>query len=207
MISSGDLIRGTRIQQDALAARFETSITPVREALRQLEAEGLLVSEPHRGVRVASADLQEVKATYILRRLVEPYAAKRASLRVSRQDVSAMKKALEEMEKAQRAGESVLVREANMDFHFLLYEKCGIPTLTKSIRNLWLAFPWDIFQIISTRASDSINEHVEILAAVEAGDLEGVGKAVEEHISRSYLALAAHLSEDVHRDPFEIEVD
>src|SRR5579862_9894898 len=73
LILYGDLERGTRIRQDELAARFDTSITPVREALRQLEAEGLLESEPHRGVRVTVPDIAEIKGTYVARRLLEPY--------------------------------------------------------------------------------------------------------------------------------------
>lgn len=83
MIAEGELARGSRIRQDVIAARFKTSITPVREALRLLEAEGMLVSEPHRGVRVADADYERVKTVYLLRRLVEPYAMRRAARRLS----------------------------------------------------------------------------------------------------------------------------
>lgn len=57
-IMSGEFPRGSRMPQDELARHFDASITPVREALRLLEAEGLLVSEPHRGVRVAGVDLK-----------------------------------------------------------------------------------------------------------------------------------------------------
>ena len=102
LIGSGELPRGTRIQQDELAARFDTSITPVREAMRQLEAQGLLVSEPHRGVRVAEANLDEVKGVYVARRLLEPYAAQRASLRVSRRDLDRADELIEAMGKARK---------------------------------------------------------------------------------------------------------
>ena len=74
-ILSGELARGERMPQDELARQFGASITPVREAMRQLEAEGLLVSEPHRGVRVAGVDVDEVTATYVVRRLDSPERA------------------------------------------------------------------------------------------------------------------------------------
>ena len=87
-ILSGDLARGERMPQDELARQFGASITPVREALRLLEAEGLVLSEPHRGVRVCGVDVDEVTATYIVRRLTESYAMRRATLRVSRRDLA-----------------------------------------------------------------------------------------------------------------------
>src|SRR5690554_4237286 len=69
MILSGEVERGARLRQDALAEQFSSSITPVREALRVLESEGLVVAEPHRGVRVAAVDPTRVETIYILRRL------------------------------------------------------------------------------------------------------------------------------------------
>ena len=69
-ILSGQRPRGSRLLQDRLADDFGASITPVREALRQLESEGLLVGEPKRGMRVASVSFDDVAATYIVRRLV-----------------------------------------------------------------------------------------------------------------------------------------
>lgn len=89
MIVSGEFARGERLQEDQLAARFATSITPVREAIKQLEAEGPLVTEPRRGVRVTSADPEQITGIYVSRRLIEPYTAQRAALRVSRRDLRA----------------------------------------------------------------------------------------------------------------------
>ena len=133
LIGTGELARGARIQQDEIAARFATSITPVREALRQLEAEGLLVSEPHRGVRVAETSLDEVKGVYVARRLLEPYAAQRATLRVSRRDLDRADALTEEMATASAAGDHAAVSAANAEFHRLFNERCGIPALTRTI--------------------------------------------------------------------------
>jgi DNA-binding GntR family transcriptional regulator len=206
LIETGEVARGSRIQQNELAARFSTSITPVREALKQLEAEGLLTGEPHRGVRVATAEPEEVKAIYIVRRLVEPYAFCRAARRVSRRELE-QAEGLIELMAASAPGDRVQVGVTNRAFHFLFYERCGIRALTRQIEELWLGFPWDILQVLEGRVEQSVREHRRILAAVVAGDLAELGEAVESHIERSYLALADHLKSDPERDPFQLDVD
>jgi DNA-binding GntR family transcriptional regulator len=207
LIGSGELPRGARIQQDELAARFETSITPVREAMRQLEAQGLLVSEPHRGVRVAEANLDEVKGVYVARRLLEPYAAQRASLRVSRRDLDRAEELTEAMVKARRKKDGHGALEANREFHFLFYDRCGIPSLSRIIDGLWLAFPWDILQVIPGRIEQSIAEHRTMVEAVRGGDVEQVRAVFEDHIRRSYLSLSEHLIHESRDDPFELALD
>lgn len=208
LIGSGELPRGTRIQQDELAARFDTSITPVREAMRQLEAQGLLVSEPHRGVRVAEADLEDVKGVYIARRLLEPYAAQRATLRVSRRDLEQAEQLLSAMTSASRGEQDGgKAREANREFHFLFYERCGIPSLVRTIDTLWLAFPWDILEVIPGRLERSIDEHGSMVEAVREGDVERVKTVFEDHIRRSYLGLCRHLTGEDSDDPFDLRTD
>jgi len=207
LIGTGELARGARIQQDEIAARFATSITPVREALRQLETEGLLVSEPHRGVRVAETNLEEVKGIYVARRLLEPYAAQRATLRVSRRDLDRADALIEDMASANAAADYGAVREANEEFHRLFNHHCGIPALIRIIDSIWLSFPWDILQVITTRIDKSIDEHRAMVKAVRAGDLERVKKTFELHIERSYLSLAEHLTGERAEDPFELAID
>lgn len=207
LIASGELARGSRIQQDDLAELFQTSITPVREAMRQLEAEGLLVSEPHRGVRVAFADLEQVKGIYIARRLVESHAAQRAALRVSRHDLTRAKSLTDEMEQARLVGDGPELLETNRAFHFLFYDRCGIPSLSALIGTLWLAFPWDALQVIEGRGGQSVIEHRRMIDAVEAADEAAVGEAFATHIRSSYLALARYLTGEDVDDPFDVDVD
>jgi DNA-binding GntR family transcriptional regulator len=207
LIRSGEIERGSRIRQDDLAARFDTSITPVREALRQLEAEGLLVSEPHRGVRVASADLESIKGTYIIRRLVEPYVMQRATRRISRRDLEQVI-ALNERMRTTASEDVRAMGELNHEFHQFFFHRCGIPSLTGGMMNLWPAFPADMFEAIPERALASVEEHDAILAAVAAGDLELVRATVDTHIARSYAALATRLAgPDGWHDPFDLDVD
>lgn len=207
LIDSGELARGARVHQDELATRFNTSITPVREALRHLEAEGLLVSEPHRGVRVASADLEEVKGVYVARRLLEPYASQRAVSRISRRDLEQAEILTDTMAEAREAGDHLALRNANRSFHFLFYDRAGIPALARIVEDLWAAYPWDILQVLSVRVESSLAEHRAIVAAVRDGDLADVKRSVELHVKHSYLALAEHLTGSAQDDPFELDTD
>jgi len=125
MIQDGELPRGSRIQQDVLAEMFQTSITPVREALVLLESEGLLVGEPNRGVSVADADFEAVKAVYVQRMLFEPYAMKRAARRISQIDLDKADSLLIRIHSSKSENEVVSVPELNRQFHFLFYNSCG----------------------------------------------------------------------------------
>ena len=134
LILSGAIPRGTRIQQDDVAAQFQVSITPVREALRQLEVEGLVVSEPHRGVIVPLVDMRSLKAVYVMRRLIEPYAFARASRRFSRLDIERAPSSRTRWRLRTSPGTQSASAAANRGFHFLFFERCGIPESRRPAR-------------------------------------------------------------------------
>lgn len=206
LVATGELSRGDRVRQQDLAEQFGTSITPVREALRLLEAEGLLVGEPHRGVRVASADINQVSGVYVARRLVEPYATSRALLRMSRRDISKARFLLEEMREAVDGGVPSEITVANRAFHFLIFSHCGLPGLVRIIQDLWAGFPWDILETLSSRGGASLQEHDALVNAIAAGDRMKTAAAAEEHVRNSYLALSTHLTGKA-IDPFDDDED
>ncbi len=200
-ILSGELARGERMPQDDLARQFGASITPVREAMRQLEAEGLVVSEPHRGVRVAAVDLDQVTATYVVRRLTETYAMRRATLRLSRRDLAQARRLLDTG--AGPGGTSA--RERNREFHFLFYDRCGMPALTERIAGMWQAFPWDLMLDSAERAAQSHEEHLAILSAAEDGDPDRVAAATEMHLRNGFSTILSRLVGSPGPDPFDAE--
>jgi DNA-binding GntR family transcriptional regulator len=200
-ILSGVLPRGARLPQDELARDFGASITPVREALRLLQAEGLVVAEPHRGVRVAGVDIAQVTATYVVRRLIEGYAMRRATLRLSRRDLARARAILD------RDPDPGAVRDRNREFHFLLYDRCGMPELVERIAGLWQAFPWDLMLDSDERATASHREHRALLAAVETGDPDAVAAATERHIGNGFSAIRRQLTGADGPDPFGLDVD
>lgn len=207
LILSGEVARGERLPQDELATRFQSSITPVREALRALEAEGLVVSEPHRGTRVAAVDFERVKATYIVRRLAESYAIRRATTRLSARDLRRAENLLLDVEAAAATGDVLGTRQANRAYHFFFYDRCGIPALADHIATLWAAFPWDLVLDTSERFNASEKEHREIQEAVRAGDPDAASLAVEQHIQQGFAALTYRLTGEEPPDPFDPDID
>lgn len=207
MIRDGELPRGSRIQQDVLAEMFNTSITPVREALVLLEAEGLLVGEPNRGVSVADADFNAIKAVYIQRMLLEPYAMRRATRRISQRDLDRAGDLLQRMSSASKASEVVSVPELNRQFHFLFYDACGNDALNTQIEQLWQRWPWDLLSVIKERPSESHKEHSEIIEAVRGGNVAEVSLATEQHLRASYMSLGKHLTGEKPEDVFDLDVD
>ena len=201
-ILAGTLPRGARLPQDELARDFGASSTPVREALRLLEAEGLVVAEPHRGVRVAGVDLAQVTATYVVRRLIESYAMRRATLRLSRRDLARARELLE-----REPVDPGARRDRNRAFHFLLYDRCGMPELVERIAAIWQAFPWDLMLDSDDRAAASHREHLDLLAALETGDPDAVAAATERHLSNGFAAIRRQLTGGEGPDPFGLDVD
>lgn len=203
-ILAGELPRGAALRQDDLARQFGASITPVREALSQLEAEGLVVSERNRGVRVAGVDIEQLIATYAVRRLIETYAMRRVTLRVSRRDIARAREILD----AHRAdADAATIREQNRAFHFLLYDRCGMPALIERIAATWQAFPWDLTLHADDRLEASHREHLDILAQLETGDPDRVAAATERHLQNGFASVLKQLTGREAPDVFDINHD
>jgi DNA-binding GntR family transcriptional regulator len=208
-VLSGRYPRGARLRQDELAADFGVSITPVREALRVLESEQLLVAEPHRGVRVAELiDVDAIRAEYVVRRLAETFAVRRAASRLSRHDLDVLGRQLDAAETAAAgvgSGDDAADQQAaNHAFHFYFYERCGVPGLAERIDQLWATFPWDVMLADGRRAVASQAEHRAILAAARSGDRDRLVAAFEHHLAAGMAALAAALGAPAD-DPFEMD--
>jgi DNA-binding GntR family transcriptional regulator len=201
-IAGGALAAGTRLSQDDLASQFSTSITPVREALRQLVAEGLVEAESHRGFKVSAPDFERITAVYVLRRLVEPFAVRRAASRLSRRDFARARRINDELPAAQRADNQQAARRLNREFHFVFYNACGLPAVVTEIERFWGMFPWSEFHIV--RRLESFREHEQILEAVIADDQPAIQELFEMHLRNGYLALSEHLGHPVENDPFEV---
>jgi len=193
LIVAGELLPGERLQQGELAARLNISLTPLREALRQLEAEGLVAASAHRGVRVAEADPNHLREVHIVRRLLEPDAARRAVDNLSQAQLRKAGQLLHELDGAHDRNDALAVRRTNYDFHFLIYEASQVPLLEQLIENLWIRFPWDVLTVVPGRMIQSRAEHHRILEALIAHDRDEVEAAIADHLVASYLSIKGHL--------------
>lgn len=135
-IISGALSPGERLRQDHVAEEFGASHVPVREAFRRLEAQGLAVSEPRRGVRVASFDLKEVREVAEMRAALEVLALRHA---IPHLTPAILDRAEAATVAAERSRDVRSWEAANRAFHRLILEPCAMPRLLAAIDDLHAA--------------------------------------------------------------------
>jgi len=182
-IIAGELQPGTRLRQDHIAAEFGASHVPVREAFRLLEAQGLVVSEPRRGVRVAGFSLDEVREVAEMRAALEVLALRQAGPHLT-------KALLDQAEAISKAGDKAsdvqAWEEANRAFHRLIITPCGMPRLLKTIDDLHSASARFLFS--GWRAeweAPTDRDHMAILGALRAGEIEAAAAVLARHIRSS----------------------
>lgn len=179
-IISGVLTPGERLRQDHIAEEFGASHVPVREAFRLLEAQGLAVSEPRRGFRVAAFDLKEVREVAEMRAVLEVLALRHAIPHLT----AAILDRAEAATVAADTSRDVRSWEvANRAFHRLLLAPCGMPRLLASIDDLHAASARFLFSAWrSSWEARTDHDHRAILAALSEGRGEEAAKILERHV-------------------------
>ncbi|MBS7552821.1 GntR family transcriptional regulator [Ancylobacter dichloromethanicus] len=179
-IIAGAVEPGSRLRQDHIAAEFGASHVPVREAFRRLEAQGLAVSEPRRGVRVAAFDLAEVREVAEMRAALEVLALRHAAPHLT----AAILEAAEEATKAGDNSRDVRSwEEANRRFHRLIVAPCGMPRLLAAIDDLHAASARFLFSAWrSDWEARTDHDHRAILAALRKGEVETACSTLARHV-------------------------
>ncbi|MBX2832455.1 MAG: GntR family transcriptional regulator [Rhodospirillales bacterium] len=179
-IISGEFAPGTKLRQDHFAEEFGASHVPVREAFRRLEAQGLAVSEPRRGVRVASFDVAEIREVAEMRASLEVLALRHAAPNMT-------SNILDEAEAFNKAGESApdvrAWEEANKGFHRIILEPCNMPRLMATIDDLHAAsarFLFSGFRMEWEASTDS--DHRAILAALRSNQIDVAAATLARHV-------------------------
>ncbi|WP_270043421.1 GntR family transcriptional regulator [Solirubrobacter ginsenosidimutans] len=176
-ILGGELKPGERLRAEALAQRFGTSRTPIREALLQLEGQGLVEVEPNRGAVVRTFDRDDVLDLYEVRALLEPAAAARAAQRISAADIER----LDELCADASVEEQIVNNEA---FHRIILEAAGSPRLEVAMRaasGIPRAFR-SVFWHDDRQRAESMLCHRRIVSAFRAGDSQLAEAVMRMHI-------------------------
>lgn len=183
-IITGQLRPGERVGQDALAAEFGASHVPVREAFRRVEARGLLVSEPRKGVRVSSLDEASIVEITRMRGALESLALRHAMAAMSAGDLARAQAAIEAGDKARDMRDW---EAANRAFHEALYRPCAMPRLLATIDMLHESRTRYMHVTASCVVWDpgSQREHLELLDAVRQGEVERACRLLEAHIEEA----------------------
>lgn len=185
-ILSGEYGPGERLRAEALATRFGTSRTPVREALALLEGDGLVELEPRRGAVVRTWDADDLIDLYEVRAVLDARAAALAATRVTADDLARLEAACEVGD----ADVDALIA-ANEDFHRVIIEATGSPRLMAALRAVaGIPRPFKaVFWNEPEQRERSLAAHREILAGLRAGSAERAESAMRLHVlnARDFL--------------------
>jgi DNA-binding GntR family transcriptional regulator len=196
-IISGQLRPGQRLLVAELAELLHISATPVREALTQLKAEGLVITEPHRGARVAESPLRNIEELVIIRITLEMLAARHAMRRVTAEIIAELESTLVDGNQAVAQRDGQRVTEANRAFHLTLYQAADMPTLVELIKLIYSRITWGVVDDISKYPRGSTVAHQEVVDALKQGKWRQALKLMEAHLQNSARALRDTLAQQL----------
>lgn len=183
---------GQRLPEIAIAKEFEVSRTPVREALRRLENEGLVQIMPGWGACLASPTKQEIVDTYEVRENLEVMAIRKASHIITPLQLCRLQEQIDAERKTFSDKDLEAYLNVNDAFHIIIAESSGNGTLANYVRNiLSRTYVQMIFfeSFFDFDTNPSLEEHIDILAALEKHDEEECVRLLRDHLKLSMEAL------------------
>ena len=196
-IVTGSFAGGVHLSESELSNRLQVSRTPVREALRRLESDGLVVGYPHRGYFVRDPTLEEARQAYEARRVVETALCELASERATPVDVAAMRLAVTSARAALDESDRETLLLLNKEIHHLVakaarnvfLEKHWLATFTfaELLRGRWLS---------ETPRSEEVQHdgHKEIVETIARGDTARVRRLSDEHVRQAWKNVSSRLA-------------
>lgn len=190
-----ELPPGMPIRADAVAERLGVSRIPVREALRVLEAEGLVTSRPHKGVIVAEMSAADLHEIYLLRRLVETEATRRAVPVLSAGALAELDRLVAAMDQTLELPDSMKMSELNRRFHFTIYEGSNLRQLVRMITMLWNQSDAyrSVYLANDAHRRQAQTEHRAVVDACHARDPDAAITLLDEHRSHAEDAITGVL--------------
>lgn len=193
-IVNGDYPPGQRLTEERLAADFGVSRNPVREALRIVEADGLVTLIPRRGAVVATPDVSTVADLFAVRSNLETIAARMAAERATTRDVADLRSLLDAAREATDHDDLSRVAELNSDLHMRVIAVSGNRWLTSIASSLYLHVHW-VFRLgAARRAPHSWQEHIRLIDAIAAGDPDEAEAAARAHVDAAAHAALENVS-------------
>jgi DNA-binding GntR family transcriptional regulator len=196
-IAGGTIRPAARLLEAPLARQMGTSRAPVREAIALLEREGLVVKEPNRGARVVNVTAETVREVATLRGVLEGFAASLAVDRLRPEDLAALAKILDRMERAARRGEFSRVLALDYEFHAFICKASG----HRMLYDTWSAMERKVRLFLSATnvlyrdLAAIVRGHAEILTALQRHDKRRAQRIMADHLAEMLDACAARSRE------------
>ncbi|KGM35851.1 hypothetical protein P409_02120 [Inquilinus limosus MP06] len=196
---SGQFVPGTHLTIEALTSRYAVSHMPIREALRQLEGEGILISLAHRGFRIESITEGYIRNIYDIRVGIESMLAHRAVERATDADIATLRRLHEDLSVLIRSGKPMVASRENIIFHKRIYEIARNPEaeqilegrtrVVRTVADSLGGYRPDMYDAV-------ITEHETMIRAFEARDPIAAGEAVFDHVTAARDRLLARIAEE-----------
>ena len=197
-ILTGELMPGERLMEIHLAEKLGVSRTPIREAIRKLELEGLVINIPRRGAQVAEISERGLRDVLEVRRALDTFCAELACERISDEEKEALKKACTDFEEAVDTKDASVIAKADVAFHDIIIGATGNERLVALLNNLAEQMYRYRFEYIKdvSQHKKIIEEHRVLLDAILKGNIIGARDAAREHIDNQEKSILMQISID-----------
>ena len=194
-----DLKPGEKILEVNIAEQLGVSRTPIREALRELAAEGFVKMIPNQGMVVSNVSIEDIKEVLQIRILLEGFAASIAAKKINKGEIKKLEKLIEKMKIYISKDDVVAYSNLNGEFHNLILKVCGNKRFIKICANLSGSdhrFRIRALRDNSERLKYSLKEHQEIVDALKKKDSEQADRRSKEHIENVLKNILAYKSKE-----------
>lgn len=200
-ILTGELKPGERLMEIHLANKLGVSRTPIREAIRKLELEGLVTMIPRRGAEVAQITEKSMNDVLEVRRALDALCVELACERITQEDTERLRLACEAFENAVRTGDIKKIARADVELHDIIVQATGNQRLVQLINNLSEQMYRYRFEYIkdSTQHQRLIDEHRMIYESIVKKDKEAASQAAHVHIDNQKKAIIAQIRSEKKR--------
>lgn len=190
-ILRGDLKPNERLMELPLAKKLGVSRTPVREAIRKLELEGLVVMYPRRGAKVAQITVKSIRDVLEIRRVLEVLAVTKACKNITQEGIMQLRTALKQFKDVINSEDLTKVAEADVKFHDTIYNATNNPKLIGILNNLREQMYRYRMEYIKDKTSHImlVKEHEELVNAIVNRDVKNATKIAEKHIDNQEEAV------------------
>lgn len=197
-ILKGELKPGERLMEIALAERLGVSRTPIREAMRKLELEGLVVMIPRRGAQVANITEKDLNDVLEVRIALENMAIEKACENMTEDSMSKLWVAAKEFERTTAEGNLVKMAEADVAFHEIIYQASGNRRLIQVLNNLREQIYRYRVEYLKEEETRNllVREHEEMTRALRDRDVKRAQEIVYEHIENQRMGIIQSIHTD-----------
>lgn len=193
-IIKGSLKPGTKLSEGKIAEQMGVSRTPVREALKELAAEGFVKMNPNQAVVVSNASVEDVQEVLQIRGVLEGLAARLATRMISEEEIKELEKYQKQMEYYTKKDDVLAFSEMDAEFHELILNVCGNNRLIQIRKNLSdQARRYRIRSLsVPGRLKYSLKEHQEIVEELKRKNAEQADRLSQKHIENVLANILAH---------------